>query len=78
MDNASRFIVDTTDRHWYTNMPGEYFRSRNIKCSKTLLQLYSIYRPEAISKSSLNFADCFNIDHDHYSPASYTYRIKHE
>lgn len=78
MDNASRFIVDTPDRHWYTNMPGEYFRSHNIKCSKTLLQLFSIYRPESIPKSSLNFADCFNIDHDYYHPASYTYRIKHE
>jgi hypothetical protein len=76
MDKASEFILTPFSNTWYTNIFGDYLVSKDVPARNTNLDMYAIYRPESIGTSSLNFAKCFNDDHDWYSDADWTFRLE--
>lgn len=63
MDIASNFIVDTT-----VNEFSKYIEPLNIKVHATVTRKWSVYRPESIPASSLDFDYCESQNQGWYFP----------
>lgn len=74
MDKVSKFQSSINEFNWKTNIVGDYIRSLGISCDRLRNNTYAIFREEALGTDSLDFARCFNIDKDYYSPAN-SYRM---